>query len=89
MFTRGQLRGFNLTMSRDSHILFAVVQYGLIMALELIFESVVIGLTLYHTWSLAREQARLNLRGGGGIVKAILRNGTYDTSPYNHITCSP
>jgi hypothetical protein len=52
-----------------------VAQEDIDIVLSSVFESVVLVTTLYHTWVLVREQVKLNARGTGGIVEAVLRNG--------------
>lgn len=52
------------------------MQVNVVQSFDLAFESIVIIITLVHTWSHVRKQRNLNIQGAGGIVEAILRNGT-------------
>jgi hypothetical protein len=64
---------------QTSHYPLTDTQYDILVTFDFVFESIVLGATVYYTWFLFRDwQVLLNVEGTGGggeLVKLIVHNG--------------
>lgn len=62
--------------SPSTQLIHSPMLFNIIQSFGLAFSFIIFVVTVYYTWTLVREQRRLNIRGTGNVMAAILQNGT-------------